>query len=220
MKTNLTRMGIGAAILLTCLSVKAEWVYGFDGRFYDVTEWTLEVLPGTTSASLSVNPTSGALNVYVTGGTAYVWATVRGIDEFALNRQGIPDPANYVYTSFNRPDYATYGYLRWNDASPDIPGDLGTSTSEYFYQSGPWDPYTGATKIGNNGTGAGDIASLTAGEKFGFLINMPSGRGQANLNIQNFRAPVPEPETYAMVSGLVLVGFIAYRRFRRVPPTV
>jgi hypothetical protein len=206
MNTLLQRIVLALAVVSVCIPVKAEWVYNFKAN-YSFDQWHVTEVLGQASWSFDATSKTATLTVSP-GGSAYVWTDVAGIDLFATRNNvpgGIPDPANYMYFSYNRDDGDIFGYYRWNDNNPPTAGD-------YNYVSGPYEPYSGDVKIG----------SLVAGEKIGFLLSNPDNHDGlvSSLNIKNFKAPVPEPETYAMASGLALVGFIAYRRFRRVPPTV
>ena len=64
----------------------------------------------------------------------------------------------------------------------------------------------------NFGTAANSV-SLAAGSYFYVISGLTFGPGVYTLNSSAVAAPVPEPETYAlMLAGLGIVGFMAARR--------
>ncbi len=73
-----------------------------------------------------------------------------------------------------------------------------------------------------NGLSDPDLASIKPGTASGFYVNLHNGnfpngaiRGQLQY-LGTVQAPIPEPETYAlMLAGLGLVGFMAKRRARQ-----
>ena len=85
-----------------------------------------------------------------------------------------------------------------------------------FYRNGsadPWQSVWNALSVGGSGmqTRVSDPLSIVATS---FLIGNGNGDGYYSVSeFQAFGAPVPEPETYAMMLiGLGLVGFITRRR--------
>lgn len=77
---------------------------------------------------------------------------------------------------------------------------------------------SGQTIIGVHwgGQGGGQTAfyNVTIGQGFtGFTFNTANPGGLSNLALYSTTAPVPEPESYAlMLAGLSVIGFVARRR--------
>ena len=105
----------------------------------------------------------------------------------------------------------------------------GTVSFDWGYQNGDkdgsfWDPFgylVGGvfTQLSPNTNAmgvAGGHASfaVAAGQSFGFRIfALDSDMGSSYASVYNFSAPVPEPETYAMMlAGIAMLGAVVRRR--------
>jgi|SRR5450759_1064926 hypothetical protein len=82
-----------------------------------------------------------------------------------------------------------------------------------YYPGNPTSQELGSFSLGPNN--ASDFIGLSfAGlSVYGINTNNPGVWSSSGGTLNNFIYPIPEPETYAMLlSGLALIGFIAYRR--------
>lgn len=147
-------------------------------------------LTGTASWATPDNGVTGNLGMGSGTGSSYIYYT----------RQAAQQETVYLTPTYDSNKGVSIRYATWSTVVPP------TSPS--------W------TLLDPNASGQSAQFMVNKGNYFGFQITHGQN-GNRLVSITGFNVnPVPEPTTYALLSGLALIGFVAYRRFRRMPATV
>lgn len=215
MKLSLTLAASAAAVALATSSYAGllySWESGLDG-------WALN--PAYTSTnSTTVGVTDGLASLEITAPMSSMWyATPLSFGLDATQRQQVFGGA----TSFSLDvTYLNPGYTSWyGDASVAliVQGD-GVGWTELAWAAVPVGSTTHAT-FSISSTVANQLANGSWAE---MILKFTYGNGgstgtTANIQIDNFAndvaaAPIPEPSTYAVIGGLIALGFSVLRRRR------
>jgi hypothetical protein len=103
------------------------------------------------------------------------------------------------------------------------PLDFTLRTADWSHTFDTWDAFDFGPNFGSTGFGSYTVSGLSTGVLYAVNVygggSMPSGSaGRYDLTLSIPTAPVPEPETYAMLmAGLGMLGFVARRRKVRQP---
>lgn len=150
------------------------------------------------AAGISYNSTTKVLSLSIGWGEEYGFTDLSGIPTMLE----IGGPVSVHGTEGNS-IYAIY---------PSHPGFIGESTrAGTFIYDIPLEP----TPLGNSYALDQQESDLLGGLWYLNLRTTSFAGGEIRGQMQ--LTPVPEPETYALMAGLGLVGFAAYRRYRLRP---
>lgn len=123
--------------------------------------------------------------------------------------------ASHIHCCTNPPGFQTAGVATPTPTFPGFPSGVKSGHYDQTFNLGLASSYNGAFFTANGGTASGAMNALVTG--------IEQGRAYLNIHTASFGggeirgflalAPVPEPETYAlMLAGLGLVGVAAVRR--------
>ena len=175
----------------------------------------------TIAAGSKWNVSSFDFYGYQTGSTGFTfknatWSIVSGdVNEGAVVASGVTAVSNGGRVGY-RVTSTTLGNTQRGiyDAHADV-GDFSLDAGHYWLRwsltgslsSGPWQPPTSDSRIGN-------AAQATLLTDFATLSDTGTGNGvELPFTLNGTVSAVPEPETYAMLlAGLAMVGGLARRR--------
>jgi hypothetical protein len=136
--------------------------------------------------------------------------TMRVQESFSNLTAGVT--ASHIHCCTSAPDTGTAGVATTTPTFTDFPSGVMSGSYDHTFDMTQASSYNGAFITANGGIN-GAFQALVAG--------LNSGTAYANIHssdfpmgeIRGFLAPIPEPETYALLlAGLGLIGAIARRR--------
>jgi len=185
--TKLTKL-VAALILAGSVSLQAQTITGFGSGDFLINDANSSFDIGTSPVQTSTNITFSGVD----GGTSFY---------VVLNT-----PVSMGF-GFSPSLTATLNVANTNGFGIEVFDTVGASVSF----SGNWSDFT---------TGASSTVSLEFAANNGFngtaaaVLLSTGGTGQT-LNVTfDTLAAIPEPSTYAALSGIAVLGFVAYRRRR------
>lgn len=190
--TKLTKL-VAALILATGVSLQAQTITGFGSGDFLITDNTSSFDIGTSPVQTSTTTTFSGVD----GGTGFYVALQTPV---ALVSGFAAKPLNLT---------ATLNVANTNGFAVELFDSNGVSAA----YTGYWSSFT---------TGASSVVTLTYGSTApGFtgtvvaVLLGTGGTGQTlNVTLDTLAVAVPEPSTYAALSGIAVLGFVAYRRRR------